>query len=263
VTVDLASCRAQASKVCEQAARRFDGTVVQADERGLLACFGYPVAYEDGARRAARTGLGLLEDLKGLGERLRRQHKLELTAWVDLHTGPAVVEAKEDVVSLVGEARNVVVWLEDAAAPGHVICSEATQRLIRGQFACASLGRRKVKGVAQPVELFHVQGVGEARNPIEAAGPVALTPLTGRDHEVSLLKDRWEQAKEGMGQVVLIIGEPGLGKSRLVYTLDTALYPAIDFYERGLGFRHDDPPQARFDRLVHRSWVGIVRKAVG
>ncbi len=151
--------------------------------------------------------------------------------------------------------------------------------MIRGQFQCASLGHRKIKGVAQPVELFQVQGVGEARSPIEAAGPAGLTPLTGRDHEISLLKDRWEQAQEGMGQVVLLIGEPGLGKSRLVYTLkehvlgqmvegevdapviewrcsphfqNTGLYPAIDFYERALAFGREEPPQARFDRLVRR-----------
>jgi predicted ATPase/class 3 adenylate cyclase len=324
-------------QACEEAARRFDGTVVQCDERGLLACFGYPVAYEDGARRAARTGLGLLEDLKKLDERLRRQHELELNAWVGLHTGPAVVEAKEDAVSLVGEARNVAVRLEDVAAAGQVLCSETTHRLVRGQFRCTGLGLRKLKGMAQTVEVFHVLGVGETRSPVEAAAPAGLTPLTGRDTEVSLLKDRWEQAKEGMGQVVLIIGEPGLGKSRLVYTLkehvlaqmgsrvrgqesgdrseesgvrsqesgvrsqesgvrgqgpavgssltpdsslltpdgpiiewrcsphfqNTALYPAIDFYERALAVGREDPPQARFDRLVHRlEQYGLARPEI-
>ena len=95
------------------------------------------------------------------------------------------------------------VRLEDVAAPGQIICSAATHRLIRGQFQCASLGHRKIKGVAQPVELFQVQGVGEPAAPSRRAGPAGLTPLTGRDHEISLLKDRWEQAQEGMGQVVL------------------------------------------------------------
>jgi class 3 adenylate cyclase/predicted ATPase len=266
-------------QACEGAVRRFDGTIVQCNEQGLLVCFGYPVAFEDGARRAARTGLGLLEDLKGLGERLRRRRKLGLGPWVGLHTGPAVVEAKEDGVSLVGEARNVAVRLEDAAAPGQVLCSEATHRLIRGQFQCTGLGPRKLKGVAQAVELFQVQGVGEARSAIEAAGPAGLTPLTGRATEISLLKERWEQAQEGMGQVVLLIGEAGLGKSRLVHTLkehvlgqtaegevdapviewrcaphyqNTGLYPAVDFYERALGFGREEPPQARFDRLLRR-----------
>src|SRR5205823_1737354 len=178
---------------CEQGVLRFDGTVVQCNEEGLLACFGYPVAYEDAARRAALAGLGLLEGLQALSERLRRQG-LELNPWVGIHTGPAIVEAGEESVSLVGEARNVAVRLGDVAAPGGVICSEATRRLIQGQFDCASLGRRRIKGIAQPVELFEVQGVGAARSPAEAAGPAGLTPLTGRDQEVGLLKDRWEQA---------------------------------------------------------------------
>jgi class 3 adenylate cyclase/predicted ATPase len=263
----------------EQAARKFGGTVVQCNEQGMLVCFGYPVAYEDGAHRGARTGLGILDDMKALGAQLRREHQLELNLWVGLHTGPAVVEATEDTVSLVGEARNVAVRLGEVATPGAVVCSEATHRLIQGQFDCSSLGRRKIKGMAQPVELFQVQGVREARSAIEAAGPAGLTPLTGRDNEVSLLKERWEQAQEGMGQVVLLIGEPGLGKSRLVYTLkehvlgqlvegevdapviewrcsphfqNTGLYPAIDFYERALAFDREEPPQARFDRLLHR-----------
>jgi class 3 adenylate cyclase/predicted ATPase len=265
-------------QTCELAVRRFDGTIVQCNEQGLLVCFGYPVAYEDGARRATRTGLGLLDNLKILGEQLARKHNLKLNPWIGLHTGPAVVEAKEDAVLLVGEARNVAIRLDDVAASGQVLCTEATYRLIRDQFQCASLGHRKIKGVAEPIELFVVQGAGETRSPVEAAGPAALTPLIGRDHEVSLLLDRWEQAREGMGQVVLLIGEPGLGKSRLVYTLkehvlgqmvagevdapvvewrcaphfqNTSLYPASDFFERSLAFSREEPPQARFDRLLH------------
>jgi serine/threonine protein kinase/predicted ATPase len=264
---------------CEQAVHRFEGTVVQCNEEGLLACFGYPVAYEDAAPRAARAGLGLLEDLKALGERLRRVQTLELIPWVCIHTGPAVVETGEDAVSLVGEARNVAVRLKDVAEAGQVVCTGAAHHLLPAHFECASLGSRKLKGVAQPAELFRVQAVAPVRNPIETAVPSGLTPLTGRDHEINLLKDRWEQAQQGMGQVVLLIGEPGLGKSRLVHTLkehvlgqlvegevdapviewrcsphyrNTGLYPAIEFYERALDFGREEPPQARFDRLVHR-----------
>ena len=161
----------------------------------------------------------LLEAMKVVGARLRRDHKLEFNPWVGIHTGPAVVETGEDAVSLVGEARNVAVRLEDVAEPGQVLITAATRRLIRGHFDGTSLGHKKIKGVPQPVELFLVRAVGEDRNVMEAAERRGLTPLLGRDHEVSLLKDRWEQAQEGMGQVVLIIGEPGLGKSRLVHTI--------------------------------------------
>jgi serine/threonine protein kinase len=264
---------------CKEIVNRFDGTIVQCNQQGLLVCFGFPMAFEDGPRRAARTGLGILAGLMDLREQLQTDYGIDLQARVSLHTGSAVVEAKEEVVSLAGEARNVAVRLEEIAAPGEVICSEATHRLILGEFHCTSLGLRKIKGVAQPVEIFQVQGARRACSPVEAAEPAALTPLTGRDLEISLLKDRWEQAQDGMGQVVLLIGEPGLGKSRLVHTLkehvlgqmiegevdapviewrcsphfqNTGLYPAIDFYERALGFEREEPPQARFDRLLGR-----------
>ena len=113
----------------------------------------------------------------------------------------------------------MAVRLADAAEPGQVLITAATRRLIRGEVESTSLGPRKLKGVTQPVEVFVVQSVGDQQSVMEAAEHAGFTPLLGRDHEVSLLKDRWEQAQEGTGQVVLIIGEPGLGKSRLVHTI--------------------------------------------
>jgi class 3 adenylate cyclase/tetratricopeptide (TPR) repeat protein len=278
-TEDQAEVLRAIQQACEQAVHCFDGTVVQCNEQGLLACFGYPVAYEDAARRAARAGLGLLDDLRAIGGQILRGHNLEPNPWIGLHTGPAIVEVKDDAVSLVGEARNVAVRLKAVAATGQVICTEATHRLFRGQFQCTRFGHRPIKGVAQPVQLFRVERMVAAGSPIEASEPAALTPLTGRDHEISLLEDRWEQAQEGMGQVVLLVGEPGLGKSRLVHTLkqhvlgqmvegevdapviewrcsphyqNTGLYPAIDFYERALSFGREEASQARFDRLLRR-----------
>ncbi len=178
-----------------------------------------------------------------------------------------------------GEARNLAVRLEDVAVAGHVICTDASHRLFQGRFQCASLGRQKIKGVSVPVELFRVEDVAVAGSPIDAVAPAELSPLTGRDQEVGLLEDRWNQAKEGMGQVVLLVGEPGLGKSRLVHTMkqhvrgqmvegeveapviewrcsphfqNTGLYPAIDFFERALAFDRDVTPQARFDLMLDR-----------
>jgi class 3 adenylate cyclase len=158
-------------QACEEAVGRLERTIVQCNEQGLLVCFGYPEAFEDGARRAVRAGLRLLDGLKVFCERLRRQHQLELNVRVGLHTGPAVVEAKDGALSLLGEARNVAVRLGAVAAPGHIVCTEATQRLIRGEFQCAALGTRKLKGVAQPVELFQIQGVGEVPSTIETIAP--------------------------------------------------------------------------------------------
>src|SRR5262249_26766772 len=137
-------------------------------------------------------------------------------AWAGIHTGSAITEAKDEVVSVVGEARNVAIRMKEVVEPGKVICTEATHRLLGGRFQCAPLGDRSIKGMSRPVQLFLVESIAAAGSAIEAMGPTGLTPLTGRDHEVSLLKGRWEQAEEGMGQVVLLIGEPGLGKSRLV-----------------------------------------------
>jgi serine/threonine protein kinase/predicted ATPase len=274
-------------EACEHEIQPFDGTVVQCNEQGLLACFGYPVAFEDAATRAARAGLSLLDNVKALGGQFRHVLRSDPSPWVGLHTGPAIVEMKQDAVSLVGDARNVAVRLKEAAAPGQVICTEATHRLFQGRFECASLGPRTISGVARPVTLFRVERPAAAGNLFEALVPAELSPLVGRDHEISLLKDRWEQAQEGMGQFVLLVGEPGLGKSRLVHTLkeyvlgqkvegkadapviewrcsphfqNTGLRPAIDFYERALGFRPEEPPQERFDRVLRRiEQLGLAR----
>jgi len=265
-------------ETCEKAVDQFGGTIVESSEKGVVACFGYPVAYEDAAGRAARTGLAILEGMKAPGELLRVGDRLTLNPWVGIHTGPAVVESKAGGVSLVGEARNVAVRLQDVAVAGQVTCTEASRRLFQGRLECTSLGGQKVKGVPAPVELFRVEHVAVAGNPIDAVAPAELSPLTGREQEVGLLKDRWDQAREGMGQVVLLIGEPGLGKSRLVHTMkqhvlgqgsegeanapviewrcsphfqNTGLYPAIDFFERALAFDREVTPEARFDLMLH------------
>src|SRR6202020_1578446 len=137
--------------------------------------------------------------------------------WAGIHTGPAIVQASESTVSLLGEVRKVAARLKDVAEMGQLIGTELAQQLLRGQFDSARLGSRLLEGLPQPLELFRVGPAAAVRNPIEAAQPAGLAPLTGRDHEVSLLVDRWEQAQEGLGQVVLILGEAGLGKSRLAY----------------------------------------------
>src|SRR5262249_42185031 len=150
------------------------------------ACFGYPVAYEDAAARAARAGLALLTDLKPWGRELYQRHKLEPNSWVAIHTGPAIVEVKDDIVSLIGEARNVAVRMKEIAVPGRLICTEITHRLLQGRFQCGRLGERRIKGISHPLELFQIEGIAEIGTAIGAAGPTGLTPLTGRDHEVSL-----------------------------------------------------------------------------
>ena len=276
---DQARVQSPFRDVCEQAVRQFGGTVVQWGEKGLLACFGFPVAYEDAARRAARSGLAILESVQSLGEQLQSDEKLDLNPWVGIHTGPAIAETKDGMVSLVGEASNVASRLEEVAVAGQVICTAASHRIFQGRFECASLGTKKIKGVSQPLEMFRVERIAVPGSLLDAVAPAELSPLTGRDQEINLLKDRWAQAQEGMGQVVLLVGEPGLGKSRLVHTMkqhvlgqmvegevdepviewrcsphfqNTRLYPAIDFYERALAIDREEPAQDRFDRMLHR-----------
>jgi serine/threonine protein kinase/tetratricopeptide (TPR) repeat protein len=277
-TEDQAHVLRTFQQACERVVRSFDGAVVQCNEQGLIACFGYPMAYEDAAARAARAGLRLLEEVTTPRGLPREAAGTRAKSWIGLHTGSAIVEVKEDAVSLVGDVRNVAVRLKDVADPGAVVCTDATRRLFRGQFQCTALGDRTLKGVNRPVPLFRVERGAAAGSLLDLA-PTELSPLTGRDQEISLLRDRWERAREEMGQVVLLIGEPGLGKSRLVHALkdhvlgqtaegeadapviewrcsqhfqNTGLHPAIGYHERALGFRPEEPPADRFDRLLSR-----------
>ena len=121
-------------ETCEKAVQQFGGTIVQSSEKGVVACFGFPLAFEDAAGRAARTGLAILEGMKSPGDRLRIADRLNLDPWIAIHTGGAVVESKAGAVSLVGEARNVAVRLEDVAVAGQVICTDASHRLFQGRF---------------------------------------------------------------------------------------------------------------------------------
>ena len=187
-------------ETCETAVQQFGGTIVQCSEKGLLVCFGFPLAVRRRRRTRRTDGAG---DPRGHDDPRRpapnQPTGCTLDPWVGIHTGAAIVESKAGAVSLVGEARNVAVRLEDVAVAGQVICTEASHRLFQGRFQCASLGRQKIKSVAQPVELFRVEQVAVAGSPIDAVAPAELSPLTGRDQEVGLLKDRWDQAQGGHG----------------------------------------------------------------
>ena len=156
-TEDQASVLRAFQQACEQAVRQFDGTVVQCNEQGLLACFGYPVAYEDAARRAARAGLGILDDMKALGEQLRREHKLELNPWVGIHTGPAVVEAKAGVglAGGGGAERGRPAGGRGRRRPGHL--HRGHPPAVPGPVSVRQPRPAEDQGRAQPVELFRVE----------------------------------------------------------------------------------------------------------
>ena len=176
--------------------------------------------------------------------------------------------AKEQTV--VGETPNLAARLQALAAPGSVVISQATRRLVGGLFELADLGPRRLKGFAEPLAAWRVEGEGRAEGRFEALHGEHLTPLVGRDHELGILLERWAWAKDGDGQVVLLSGEPGIGKSRVVRTLrerlgdepytplshycspyhtNSALYPVIDRLERAIRLDREEPPEAQLARL--------------
>jgi Adenylate and Guanylate cyclase catalytic domain/AAA ATPase domain len=185
----------------------------------LLVYFGYPAAHEDDAARAVRVGLRIIDVLRTLNPRL--SHPLQVR--IGIHTGPVVVGnigggSRQEQLAL-GETPNLAARIQGQAAPDEVMISAATYRLVEGFFECEDRGRPELKGTSTPQTLYRVVKEGEAQSRFEVVARRGLTPLVGRDHECGLLRERWERVKDGAGQVVLLSGEPGIGKSRLVEAL--------------------------------------------
>src|SRR5215510_16289120 len=245
-------------EVCAKVIARFEGHIAQYLGDGLLVYFSYPLAHEDDAQRAVRAGLGILEALGPLNTRLGQERGVQLAVRLGIHTGLVVVGdvgggTRQEQLAL-GETPNLAARLQGIAVPNTVVISAATLPLLGGFFACESLGTHLLKGFAQPIEVYQVRYESMARSRLEAAGRASLTPLVGREQEIGLLRERWAQVKDGLGQVVLLSGEAGIGKSRLVQVLkeqvatepqawltpcqcspyhqNTTLYPLIDLLER-------------------------------
>src|SRR6266496_3951562 len=208
---------------CAKVIARFEGHIAQYLGDGLLVYFGYPRAHEDDAQRAVRTGLGIVAALGQLNTRLERERGVQLAVRLGVHTGLVVVGemgggTRQEQLAL-GETPNLAARLQGLAAPNTVVISATTLPLLGGFFACQSLGTPLLKGFAQPLEVYQVLYESMARSRLEAVGSAGLTPLVGREQEVGLLLERWAQVKDGSGQVVLLSGEAGIGKSRLVQVL--------------------------------------------
>jgi class 3 adenylate cyclase/energy-coupling factor transporter ATP-binding protein EcfA2 len=250
---------------------RFEGHVAKYMGDGVLAYFGYPRAHENEAERAVRAGLAAVAAVHSLGS----AHGETLAARVGIATGPVVVgeligegAAREETV--VGDTPNLAARLQTLAEPGTVVISARTRELTGGLFELAELGLQILKGFPVPVRPWRVVGEGAAESRFEALHGARLTPLVGRENEIGLLLEHWERAKEGEGQVVLLAGEPGIGKSRLVRALrgrlenqphtalshycsphhqTSPLHPVIGLLERAAGFAADDPAGTRLDKL--------------
>ena len=263
-------------EACAKVIARFEGHIAQYLGDGLLVYFGYPLAHEDDAQRAVRAGLGMVETMGQLNTRLARERGVHLAVRLGIHTGLVVVGEvgggpRYEQLAL-GETPNLAARLQGLAAPNTLVISAATSQLLGGFFACQSLGTHLLKGFAQPLEVYQVLSESTARSRLDVAGSTGLIPLVGREPEVALLRERWAQVKDGMGQVVLLSGEAGIGKSRLVQVLkehvatepqawltpcqcspyyqNTALYPMIDLLERvALRFEREESPPQKLGKL--------------
>jgi class 3 adenylate cyclase/predicted ATPase len=210
-------------QICAEVLQRFDGYVAQYLGDGVLGYFGYPVAHEDDAQRAVRAGLGLLDALAPLLTHPALPPGEPVAVRLGVHTGLVVVGdigagARHEPLAL-GETPTIAARLQHLAAPNTLVISAATQQLVTGYFRCKVLGTHTLPGLAQPMEVYHVLGASGAQSRLEVAATHSLAPLVGRAQEVGLLRVCWTRVTEGMGQVVILGGEAGIGKSRLVQVL--------------------------------------------
>ncbi|MBI3800081.1 MAG: AAA family ATPase [Deltaproteobacteria bacterium] len=250
---------------------RYEGHIAQYLGDGLPVYFGYPRAHEDDTQRAVRAGLGIIEKVRDLTTRL----PAALQVRIGIHTGPVVVgeigAGKKREQLALGETPNLAARLQGLAEPDTIVISAAAQRLIGGLFDCQPLGQQTLKGVSAPVQVYRVLSESSAQSRLEVdVSTGRLTPLVGRANEVGLVLERWTAAQAGEGQVVLLSGEPGIGKSRLVqevkerivqqratclefrcspYSQNSALYPVITHLQRVLQVERDDTPQTKLAKL--------------
>jgi predicted ATPase/class 3 adenylate cyclase len=237
---------------------------------GVLVYFGYPQAHEDDAERAVRAGLSAIDAVSRLDV-----NSVKLQARVGIATGLVIVgdligEGAAQEQSVVGETPNLAARLQNLAEPDTVVIAASTRRLLGELFEYRDLGAVEIKGFAAPVPAWQVLRPSAVASRFEALHGSALGPLVGRDEEIDLLLRRWARAKAGDGQVVLISGEPGIGKSRIAaaleerlpadphirlryscspYHQDSALFPFVDLLGRAAGFAYEDPPSLKLEKL--------------
>lgn len=259
---------------CAKAVERFGGYVAKYLGDGILAYFGYPQAHEKDAERAARAGLAVVDAVAALGATDARPDAPALAVRVGIDTGLVVVgdliaEGTAEAASVVGETPNIAARLQSLAAPNQVVVGPLTRDLVGDAFICEDLGTHALKGIPAPLRVWRIVGERErgAGQPSAARTGAALV---GRREELGLLVRAWEASRRGQGQVVLLQGEPGIGKSRLVdalraaaasgehtwvatrcspYHTSSSLYPVIEHVKRLIGWNADDDPKARLSRL--------------
>ena len=254
---------------CSEAVARFEGHVAQYLGDGLMVYFGWPTAHEDDVERAVRTALAIVLAIKGVAA------PAPLRVRIGIATGPVVVgETGAGDASVpkmaVGETPNLAARVQALAGPDELVIAAATRRLLGAGFDLEDLGKHVLKGIVEPVRAFRVLAARPVVDRFEATHGTRLTPLVGRESELALLLDRWQHATEGQGQTVVLSGEPGMGKSRVVrafrdritaegptlvqyqcspFFTNTAFYPVMEQLKRDAGFDDDDSAEVRFDKL--------------
>jgi class 3 adenylate cyclase/predicted ATPase len=266
---DLREVISAYQKCVAETVRRFGGFVAKYLGDGVLVYFGYPQAHEDDAERAVRAGLELIAAVTGLKTRVSLQTRVGIATGVVV-VGDLLGAGDAQERGIVGETPNLAARLQGIAEANTVVIAEATRKLLGSLFELQDLGARDLKGIAGPTRVWAALRASSVASRFEALHATGLTALVGREEESELLLRRWARAKAGEGQVVLLSGEAGIGKSRLTAALlerlaaephtrlryfcspqhmDSALYPIIGQMERAAGLTHDDKPQTRLDKL--------------
>ena len=265
---------AQYQDSCAEAIQRYEGHIARYVGDGLLVYFGYPQAHEDDAQRGVRAGLGIVEAIEQLDSKVGNSN-VNLAVRIGVATGLVVAGdigggERVEENAIVGETPNIAARLQALAEPNTVLIGASTQHLVEGLFDCDALGSQKLKGISEAVTAYRVRAESGVPSRFEASATRRLTPLVGREAEIGMLLNRWEQTKDSEGQVALLSGEAGIGKSRIVrgfrdrvegeshnrvlyygspYHQNSALYPAIGQLERGLRFEKDDDVPQKLEKL--------------